>query len=75
MICRKMDGWCVGFSRFKKSYHQRGLNPAEIAALDDDELQCFPFQSMAPGQQTTRTTHTSCKITSLPSTLPCSSHS
>jgi len=26
----------------KKSYHQRGLNPAEMAALDDDELQPFP---------------------------------
>ena len=27
---------------FKKKNYQRGLNPAEMAALDDDELQPFP---------------------------------
>ncbi|CAD6336666.1 unnamed protein product [Miscanthus lutarioriparius] len=36
------DGWVVCRVFKKKSYHQRGLNPAEMAALDDDELQPFP---------------------------------
>ena len=33
MVCRVFK---------KKSYHQRGLNPAEMALLEDDELQPFP---------------------------------
>jgi len=35
------DGWVV-CRVFKKKNYQRGLNPAEMAALDDDELQPFP---------------------------------
>jgi len=35
------DGWVV-CRVFKKKNYQRGLDPAEMAALDDDELQPFP---------------------------------
>ncbi|OEL25346.1 NAC domain-containing protein 76 [Dichanthelium oligosanthes] len=40
------DGWVV-CRVFKKKNYQRGFNPAEMAALDDDELQ--PFQVPVPG--------------------------
>jgi hypothetical protein len=47
----------------KKSYHQRGLNPAEMAAaLDDDELQPpfpvpIPGSSLQPTEHKTNPTH------------------
>uniref|UniRef100_A0A804UAY5 NAC domain-containing protein n=1 Tax=Zea mays TaxID=4577 RepID=A0A804UAY5_MAIZE len=56
------DGWVVCRVFKKKSYHQRGLNPAEMAAaLDDDELQPFPVpipgSSLQPTEHKTNPTH------------------
>ncbi|CAN6201450.1 unnamed protein product [Urochloa humidicola] len=41
------DGWVV-CRVFKKKSYQRGFNPADMAALDDDELQPFPVHPV-PG--------------------------
>ncbi|XP_062228959.1 NAC domain-containing protein 76-like [Phragmites australis] len=48
------DGWVV-CRVFKKKNYQRGLHPAEMAALDDDELQ--PFQVPVPGALATDHKH------------------
>jgi hypothetical protein len=78
MVYRKMVGWCVGFSRRRAITREASIRlkwPPHWTTTSSS-LSLFLSPAAPCSQQSTRPTLlTSCNMTILPSTLPCSSHS